>query len=439
MIVYFHIDEFARDSIVASSLKKELKLKGHKLIYGNRFTTKFLLPIFYNSFDCIIVPRSSFLINNKKLFNTKVIVLPTESIGRVNSSDEYILYNTFGEKFMMGDLSEHQFVSMYLLWGTRQKSVVERLLPNLSSIVHVVGHPRLDSNCVNTGLKRESKAKIKIGIVSRMTHSNSYDNRTILTHFNIFKKEKYIYYKNDKENLPNSFFNGFQDYIYQELSDFNVYFNLISRLLEHDDVEIYFKVHPRENVLVWNEFFQDKINSGNFKLTNWQTPFVHWCQELDYLISTSSTSFYEAISLGTKVVCIDEIDSLRKYHDLEPSEKTFGLGKFLKLPKDTQEIEKIVLNKYDIEVIDEIGLKNQLFLEIDYPHCFDSSRRIIKLLEENVDAKFRPWNHLYVMFSHLINNLIFIKRILLLSKGSQSNNFLLTFKNISFINKLIEV
>ena len=49
MNVYFHIDELARDAIVASSLKKHFK--GHNLIYGNRFSTNFLLPKFYHLFS----------------------------------------------------------------------------------------------------------------------------------------------------------------------------------------------------------------------------------------------------------------------------------------------------------------------------------------------------------------------------------------------------
>lgn len=438
MIIYFHIDEFARDSIVASSLRKEFLKNNDKLIYGNRLTTKFLLPLFYNFFDCIIVPRASFLKKNKKINSTHVVVLPNESIGRINSSKEYILYNTFGEKFMLGDTSEYDFVSMYLLWGYLQKNIIEEYLPSASSKVHVVGHPRLDKNCTRINKNNKIKDKLKIGIVSRMTHANSYDNRTILKHFQIFKNEKYIYYKNEKENLNNEFFNGLKDYIYQELSDFNVYYTIIIKLLENPNIEIYFKVHPRENVLVWNNFFSSQKNNGNFHITDWNKPFVHWCQNLDYLISTSSTSFYEAVSLNTKIICIDEIDPFRKLHDIEPSEKTFGLSKYLKLPKSIEDIEQIIYSEDKHLIQNQDQLNSQLKSEIDFPNCFFSSGSIVKIIRYNISERRRALTSLYTISSNFVNYSIFLKRLLTFRIQFQSNNFLLTSKNIKFINKLID-
>ena len=38
MLVYFHIDEVARDSVVASELNKEINLNGGRVVYGNRFS-----------------------------------------------------------------------------------------------------------------------------------------------------------------------------------------------------------------------------------------------------------------------------------------------------------------------------------------------------------------------------------------------------------------
>ena len=438
MNIYFHIDEFARDSIVASSLKKEFKNRGSRLIYGNRFTTKFILPLFYSSFDCIIVPRASFIKTNNSLNRTNVVVLPTESIGRINSSHEYILYNTFGEKFMLGDKSEYNFVTMFFLWGNLQKNIIDKILPQYSSKIFVVGHPRLDKNCTTITNAKTKSEKIKIGIVSRMTHSNSYDNRTILNHFKIVKNEKYIYYKNEQDNLPNSFFNGLPDYIYQELSDFNVYYNIILKLINNSNIEIYFKVHPRENVLVWSEFFKKEITKGNFFLTNWETPFVHWCQNLDYLVSTSSTSFYEALALNTKIICIDEIDTYKKFHDLEPSEKTFGLSKYMYLPESIAELEEIIYEKKNDLICNENGLKNQLISEINYPDCFSSTNQIIDLIERNIIPKTKYKPYFYELFSYIINNLIYMKRLITFRTESQSNNFLLTFKNKSYINNLIK-
>ena len=49
MIIYFHIDELNRDSIVASALKLKFKSNGDILIYGNRLVSR-LIKIFHSFF-----------------------------------------------------------------------------------------------------------------------------------------------------------------------------------------------------------------------------------------------------------------------------------------------------------------------------------------------------------------------------------------------------
>ena len=47
MVIFFHIDELNRDSIVASALRVKFANNGDTLIYGNRLVAR-LLKIFHN-------------------------------------------------------------------------------------------------------------------------------------------------------------------------------------------------------------------------------------------------------------------------------------------------------------------------------------------------------------------------------------------------------
>lgn len=434
MNVYFHIDELARDAIVASSLKKHFK--GHNLIYGNRFSTNFLLPKFYHLFDYVIVPRSSFLKPNNKIKKTKVIVLPTEAIGKLNSSDKYIFYNTFGEKFMSGDNSEDEFVFSYFLWGKQQLDAIIKKYPKISSRLHVVGHPRLDQTFSKKSTSK--KNKIQIGLVSRMTHANSYDNRSIIEHLKIYKNEKYLYKKDQSNFLLNPMHDFFKDYLYLEISDFITQKNIINKLIEQENIEIYFKVHPREDISVWKDVFSSESRSDKFFLTPWQTPLVQWCLNLDYIISPSSTSFYEALSLKCKIICTDNIDNLRNQHDKVEELIKNGPSKFLYKPSNIDEILKIVNSNSNNLILDQKNVSECLKNEINYPKCFHSSKFIFEFISKDFFKTNKSSKSLwrYKFSEFLLNSSILIKRFLSGTLESQSNNFVLSKKTKNYINNL---
>ncbi|MBT4260827.1 MAG: hypothetical protein HOD90_13085 [Nitrospina sp.] len=53
-VVYFYIDEVARDSITASILIKRIKKRDIDLIYGNRFSMRFIMLLRFA--DLVILP-----------------------------------------------------------------------------------------------------------------------------------------------------------------------------------------------------------------------------------------------------------------------------------------------------------------------------------------------------------------------------------------------
>ena len=82
--IYFHIDEVARDSIVAANLKVILKEHGINLVYGNRLHSRFLKRT--NPFDAIIL-TGPFLVEpyfpDPDKIKVPIICLPTEGIGAI--------------------------------------------------------------------------------------------------------------------------------------------------------------------------------------------------------------------------------------------------------------------------------------------------------------------------------------------------------------------
>jgi surface carbohydrate biosynthesis protein len=436
MLIYLHIDELSRDAIFASSLRDALKIKNNKIIYGNRIITKILLPFFYDYFSYIIVPRTAF-IDFKKIKNTNnIIILPTECVGRLNSSEKFILHNILGEKFMLNDNSEVQKVKFFFVWGPIQKSVISKKYPELEKKIITIGHPRLDNRCLPT-FESQSKNKLHIGIVSRMTHLNSYDSRSVIKHFEIYNNEPYIYYKDENTFLSNPYHEGFKDLLYVEASDYYHTLLVISELLKKENIVIHFKVHPRENIYTWEAHFKKEILDGKFIITNWTYPFIKWCEKLNYIISPSSTSFYEALSINKSVICIDNLDKYRNIHDISPSDHEFGLMKYLNKPNSIDELVAIIVeNKEIISEENKKLLEEQLFEEINFPNCFNSSSNIVECLSVN-----NTFNHnilfvkIFKWTSFILNYLIYFKRLLLGIK-TQSNSFLLTHKTVKFINKL---
>ena len=78
--IYFHIDEYNRDSIVAAGLYKKLS-KNFEIFFGNRLD-EFRLKN-YDKFDIYIFPSVERLENalgEPEKCNGKVFILPNESI-----------------------------------------------------------------------------------------------------------------------------------------------------------------------------------------------------------------------------------------------------------------------------------------------------------------------------------------------------------------------
>src|SRR3990167_6994240 len=128
--VYFHIDEPGRDAITAVALKKHLIKKNIKLVYGNRKLTSALFKCSLTSaFDIIILPRPMFIPKsiNKRAIKAKIMILPTESIGRVASrkNDRFVAFSILDQEYMEGDTLQVDQVDRFFLWSESVKSSIK--------------------------------------------------------------------------------------------------------------------------------------------------------------------------------------------------------------------------------------------------------------------------------------------------------------------------
>ena len=88
MLVYFHIDEVARDSVVASALNRQIRAIGGQVIYGNRLSTVQLLR-YCNCFDAIILPSLPHFVlafPDSKCIPKNVFILQTEAVGQATGT-----------------------------------------------------------------------------------------------------------------------------------------------------------------------------------------------------------------------------------------------------------------------------------------------------------------------------------------------------------------
>ena len=160
MLVYFHIDEVARDSVVACELNKEINLNGGRVVYGNRFSTAQLLR-HINAFDAVILPSLPHYLRafpDPKNLPNNVFILQTEAIGQATGTLRRMHAKYFGNNPKECE-PWHRSVAGFLLWGPAHINAFKDEYPGYLSRVRVVGHPRFASACRKPVNRNESNKK----------------------------------------------------------------------------------------------------------------------------------------------------------------------------------------------------------------------------------------------------------------------------------------
>ena len=352
MRVYFHIDEIGRDSVTASALKKRFSKYGVKLVYGNRFSTSILLKYTSHAFDCIILPRPFFI----GIFNTNtpIVVLLTEAVGRLFSSEQFALVSLLDRKFMEGDNSDLSRVNKFLLWGDKSYRIIKENYPEILDKFVVVGNPRHDPACIPN--HKNEFNKIKIGFITRQPLLNPFMGENPMAPIvrEVFLgHDQYSYYKNSNEYLRWQD-DPVRDALYKQASDTEIMLNII-KILDQKKYEIEIRVHPTENIETWNRIFDKyKIKA---KVVEQIVPFTHWANDQDYVVGPASTSAFDSFVVGAIPISTKNIDPNRKNHLYKFSEENGILQNYVLSPSSVDELISLISHKKQNNLINPMILK----------------------------------------------------------------------------------
>lgn len=375
MVLYFHIDELARDAIVASGLRKELRQAGGRVVYGNRLTTSHLLRHF-SAFDAIILPS---LLHYTDAFPdpyrlpSNVFILPTEAVGQATGT----LRRIYGKYFGDDDLRcapWHRSVAGFLLWGHAHLNPFHDQHPEYLAKCHVVGHPRF-AKCCRKSVPRTSSRKKVIGFVSRFNGLNPFDGRTpfetILSNMR-FGKERFTLYENSPDRDA-------EDPIYTEVIDFRIMLQIMMSI-DAKRFDLTVRPHPRENRLGWMRLM--KRIDLKATLSPWDEPFAHWLQKVDYVVLPPSTSLYDIFFHGKLPILTNDIVKSRANHLLTESDDNNQILQGVCRPKSVAEaIARLELG--DIPFDEEL-IRQKLWEQVGSDVADNSISNIIRAVTNTV-------------------------------------------------------
>jgi len=432
-IIYFHIDELARDAIVASALKKELKKRGVKLVYGNRFTTQFLSK--FNVFDLAILPSLGHYTTTyptDENLPDNIVILPSEAVGQATGTLRRMNAKYFGND-QEKSTPWHKKVKAFLLWGYSHVEPFERQYPEYLPRCTVVGHPRLDKHCLKS---KESKSqnprkKIKVGLVSRFSGINPYHGKTIYQIIYLGMRRKGIELP-AYENSPDR---DIEDQLYTEMIDLRLFFQIIEKI-DAEKFEICMRPYPRENRFNWFELFKEF--NLDVKISTWDEPFSFWLSEMDFIVSPPSTTFYDALSVGHLPICTMDIVNSRKDHVLTESDDNNQILEYVKRPKTIDELIELLSQEAPDEIHEDVKkiLLGQTASDIAPQSIQNIADACIKVIDSSPPAKNKENTLALFRISSLILSYAQKLRSFFSKRGEQSANFALTLSRIRMINKL---
>ena len=431
MRIYFHIDELARDAVVASALKKYFLQKSIKLVYGNRNTSAFLK--YSMPFDLLIFPgvdTAQAFLRKRKDSQAPVVILPTESVSGTESTLRRLKMHLAG-----CDIAEWENAvndtALFFLWGESHLNAFVDEFPLQKDKFVLIGHPRHDLKCrkpKEPKRRRVGANRIKVGLITRFDLINEFDNRTKLYSIALGRSTGNEYFHEEGKNIEDRFFTNVQD--------LRVFFELIDLIgLTHT---ISLRVHPRENWNNWEKLIT-KLKLS-VELSPPYEPFLHWIEDQDVLIAPPSTSFYDCAVAEKNAISIGNLISSRKDHALRVLDDFDPILQYFPAPQSFKELLQVINGSPSGPNMSE-GLVNQLALETGYPFSESSLKTMCEKICKKFPLKTRkePKRVLDII---LFNFLVMLKGLkfscvkMFRKNYAQSSNFLLTRRIVRYIDSL---
>ncbi len=367
--VYFHIDEIARDAVVAANLRKILNTHGVELVYGNRAHTH-LFGVFNNfsAFDLYVFPNMDLFKGecpDVERLSAPVIILPTETVGGTTRNVDRLAAKYFGS-YPDECWPWINTVAAFCVWGPSHRKAFEAKGPQLLPKCHIVGHPRFDRRCQVRPSDTQQQDRIRVGIISRFFAINPFDQRgmvqVVYEGRKIPGREQPVYRMSPDRDV--------EDRIYTEAIDLRLIFELIDKL-DPSRHEIVLRTHPREDRTSWEQLIEQ--NRVPVRLAPWDQPYIHWVNSVDYVVGPVSTSFYDCMVAGRKPLCTVDIAPHRQNHILAGGDDENPILNYVGRPKTMDELVQMISLKPKLEPLDfPPGLLEILYQEANYPECSNS-------------------------------------------------------------------
>lgn len=433
--VYFHIDEVARDAVVASALKRKLAAQGVTLIYGNRVESTLLKRS--DPFDLYIFPSvdlfKAYFPDLDKL-QSPVVILPSESVGGLTSNVRRLAAKYFGS-FPEEYQPWTERITAFCLWGPSHVKSFETYGPHLLGKVEVIGHPRFDRSC-SSGMRQPGQV-VRVGIISRFASLNSFSGSSML--YNIFAGRR-SYYSDGKVSprFAVHLDRDWEDLLFNEAVDLRLLFEVVDALAARN-VHLELRVHPRENRTAWASLI--KQQNISLSLAPWDTPFQHWAMGMDQIIGPTSTSFFDCFAIGRQPICTNALAPKRADHVIGGGDDDNPILKFVKMPKSIDELVTVALEseKQMLPADYPSELVHILEQEAWYPHCQTSLDRMASICVKcltRVPSKRKLAQRLRHMALVPAGNINQVLRYGWRPGSEQSSSFLLTPYRMRWIDNL---
>ena len=459
MNIYFHIDEFNRDAVVASALKAMAKTKGWRVVLGNR-QLGLLLPKFEKYFDIVVLPKPTFFksffeLESVPFLESNYVMLYTEQIGIMTSKDfpQLALRQMLDKEFMSGDSRCVDKVAAFCFWSNQAKRIVTDYFPDLSTRSHVVGHPRHDSHSNPILRKSEYSRNNEIGILTRAVLLNDYFGRNplenIFENLNNVRRGGIVEYQNNTDG--SQFISQIRGVnpkndIFLEAIDFENMSLLIEEFRKRN-YKINLKLHPKEDSSLYRKLFGGPSPSLSIAPSN--QPFANWVQGQKFLIGPPSTSFYDAYLSGVLPISTSELNQERKRFVSAMYEDNNQLMKYVHKPKSISElldfVENLTEEKYT-EMVERPEVLEVLGEEVNFPFHRESLNKLINIFENLHDEKRPSFKRRFgilrfILSANLISEIRFpyflIKQKLFSVELLNSANFVMNTHNRKKIKRLI--
>lgn len=381
--VYFHIDEVARDAVVASSLKSKLAAMGVSLVYGNRVTSPLLKRT--DPFDLYVFPSvdlfKAFFPDLGRL-RTPVVILPAESVGGLTSNLRRLGAKYFGA-FPDECRSWTERVAAFCLWGPSHVKSFDEFGPHLLERVHVVGHPRFDSGCLGSMVRGDGP--VRVGLISRFSGLNPFNNASMLANIHSGRRSFY------RDGVVSPRFavhadRDWEDYLYNEALDLRLLFEVVDALSERG-TEIEIRVHPRENRSRWEALIAEYRLP--ITIAPWDMPFQHWASRMDHIVGPTSTSFFDCFAIGHRPICTNALAAKRSAHVIAGGDDDNPILKFVHMPANMRDLVDLASRKSREQSQGNYppALAEILHQEAWYPECATALARIADICAREASGR----------------------------------------------------